>query len=228
MKKSHPAQVFIIDDHPVLVAGLTALIEKAGDLAVSGSAESTDALPDNLRAAPPDLFILDIHLKSSDGFEALKQLQQRFTGTPVLVFSMHDESFYAERALQSGARGYLMKTEDPGQILKAIRKVLGGEFYVSSRLQSLLFAQLDSSSPTPPIKNPIRKLTNRELQVIQLIGNGKNNREIAAIMNIRLKTVEAHRFRIKEKLNLKHSTELIQFAVHWVQREGVFHNNASA
>lgn len=119
---------------------------------------------------------------------------------------MHDEAFYAERALQSGAKGYLMKTESPTLILKAIRKVLDGEFYVSSRLQSLLFAQLDSSSSAPPLRNPIRKLTNRELQVIQLIGSGKNNREIAAIMNIRLKTVEAHRFRIKEKLNLKHST----------------------
>ena len=228
MTKSHPAQVFIVDDHPVLIAGLTSLLEKTDDLVVLGSAASAEALPDQFDPQPPDIFILDIHLKNSDGFEALKTIQQHYSGVPTLVFSMHDEAFYAERALQSGAKGYLMKTESPSLILKAIRKVLKGEYYVSSRLQSLLFAQLDSSSSAPPLMNPIRKLTNRELQVIQLIGSGKNNREIAAIMNIRLKTVEAHRFRIKEKLNLKHSTELIQFAVHWVQREGVSQDNATA
>ena len=204
------------------------MLEKTEDLVVLGSAASADTLPDRFDPQPPDIFVLDIHLKSSDGFEALRLIQQRYPGVPTLVFSMHDEAFYAERALQSGAKGYLMKTEPPNLILKAIRKVLRGEYYVSSRLQSLLFAQLDSSSSAPPLRNPISKLTNRELQVIQLIGSGKNNREIAAIMNIRLKTVEAHRFRIKEKLNLKHSTELIQFAVHWVQREGVIQNNATA
>ncbi len=219
MKQSHPAKVFIIDDHPVLLAGLVALLEKPDDIEVCGTATSTESVPKVIKP-PPDLFIVDIYLKTSDGFDLLKLLQQRFPQTPVMVFSMHDEVFYAERALHSGAKGYLMKSESPTQILRAIRNMLSGELYISERLKSLLFSQLDTTSPGQ-ITNPIKKLTNRELQVIQLMGQGKNNREIAVIMNIRLKTVEAHRFRIKEKLNLRHSTELIQFAIHWVQREGV-------
>lgn len=227
MTKSHPAQILIVDDHPVLVAGLTALIDKTDDLRVCGSADSVESLAAALETVTPGLFVLDIHLRTSDGFEVLKELRQHFFQTPVLVFSMHDEAFYAERALQAGAKGYLMKTEASSEVLHAIRKLLRGELYVSDRLQSLLLARLDTTS-SEPVANPIKKLTNRELQVIQLIGKGKNNREIASVMDIRLKTVEAHRFRIREKLNLKHSTELIQFAVHWVQREGVDRESVTA
>lgn len=227
MKKDHPAHIFVIDDHPVLVAGITTLLEKSGEFSVAGSAETFEAASLSLGREPPDVIVLDINLGTSDGFDALRSLLEKFPDIPVLVFSMHDEAFYAERALQSGAKGYLMKTENPGHILKAIRTLLAGNIYVSERLKSLLFSQLDSSA-APQVTNPIKKLTNRELQVIQLIGKGKNNREIAGVMNIRLKTVEAHRFRIKEKLNLKHSTELIQFAIHWVQRETNFRSDVSA
>ncbi len=211
----------------MLVGGLRSLLEDAQGVEVCGSAISVDLIPERLKSAPPDIFIVDIYFKFSEGFEILKGVQLKFPQSSILVFSMHDEAFYAERALHSGAKGYIMMNESSGEILRAIRQVADGGLYVSDRLKSILLSQLDTSSKQE-IVNPIKKLTNRELQVIELIGQGKNNREISTQMNIRLKTVEAHRFRIKEKLNLKHSTELIQFAIHWLQREGRFDNALSS
>ncbi len=218
VSKSGKSKIFIVDHHPIVILGLTKLFENQPDLEVWGSARSAEEIPEAMAETPPDVFIVEILLHASDGFQMLGRLSQHYPQAKILVYSARDEAFYAERALQSGARGYLMKNESPEQIIAAVRKVLAGDFFVSNRLQSLLFSRLDNESSE--FANPVQKLSNRELQVIQLIGQGKSNREIAAILEIRLKTVEAHRFRIREKLNLKHSTELTQFAIHMVEREG--------
>ncbi len=232
VKNPIPYQIFIIDSHPVLADGLRALLEKAEGLAFAGACESVEAIPAAVRNDPPDVFMVDVYFKFSEALETLKHLQRAFPGVKVLVFSMHDEAFYAERTLQSGARGYIMMSEPSGQVLEAVRKVAEGHLYLSERLKSILFSQLDTTAaphagPVSLAPNPVKKLTNRELQVIELIGQGKDNREISDVMNIRLKTVEAYRFRIKDKLNLRHSTELIQFAIHWLQREDNFNQVAA-
>ncbi len=224
MKKDNHYRIFIIDGHPVLAAGLRTLVEKAEDMEVCGCAGSVEAIPAETYSNRPDVFMVDIYFKVSEGFEILKQLQKLFPQAGILVFSMQDETFYAERTLQSGARGYIMMSEPSDEILHAVRQVASGNLYVSERLKTFLFSQLDpepvaDAADNTGVVNPIKKLTNRELQVIELIGQGKDNREISSTMNIRLKTVEAYRFRIKEKLNLRHSTELIQFAIHWLQRD---------
>jgi len=219
VKKPGPSKIFIIDDHPVVAIGLAKLFADEPDLEVCGSARSAEEIPDSFTSAPPDLFMVEIMLHAADGLQVLTRLAERYPRAEILVYSARDESFYAERVLQSGAKGYIMKSESPERVVIAARRVLRGDFYISSRLQSLLFSNMDSE--TSGFVNPVRKLSNRELQVLQLIGQGKSNREISSILDIRLKTVEAHRFRIREKLNLKHSTELTQFAIHMVEREGV-------
>ncbi len=209
----------MIDDHPIVAIGLTCLFEKDPESKVCGSADSAEAIPETFGSNPPDLFIIEINLYGADGFEILKQLARRCPNAKSLIFSHRDESFYAERALQCGATGYVMKSEAPDRILEAAKKVLAGEFYVSERLQAIL---LSGAFPEPQSENPnpVKSLSSRELQVLQLIGQGRSNREIARTMRIRQKTVEAHRFRIREKLNLRHGAELTQFAVHWVEQSG--------
>lgn len=211
-----PYKIFIIDDQPVFVAGLTVIIEKAGDFIVCGSADSWDSLPKDLTSNPPDLFIVEIFLRRSDGFRLLSLLRRHFTSSSILVYSVQDEALCGERALQSGAKGYLMKSDNLEIITQAVRKLAEGHVYLSSRLQGLLFSQLSCQNATPTNKLLLRDLTNRELQIIQFIGKGKSNAEIAAVMNLQVKTVEAHRSRIKKKLKLKHTTELIRYAVYWV------------
>lgn len=221
MKKQNPYRIFIIDDQPVFIAGLTVIIERESAFKVCGSANSWETLPSDLKADPPNLFIVEIFLRKSDGFRLLSRLRRHFPGSAVLVYSIQDESVCGKRALQSGAKGYLMKSDNLEIIHQAIRRLAEGHLYLSNRLQSLLFncAPATNSSSDNVL---LKELTNRELQIIQFIGQGRSNTEIAAAMKLRVKTVEAHRSRIKKKLNLKHSTELIRYAVYWLGAGNVF------
>jgi DNA-binding NarL/FixJ family response regulator len=210
------AKVLVIDDHPIVRQGLTQLINQEPDLVVCGSAEDAGAGLRAIAANRPDIVILDISLDGPDGLSALKDIRVNDAALPVLVLSMHDESLYAERALRAGASGYIMKQEATEKVLEAIRRIRGGEVYVSDRIAKRLLREIVGPSSGKP---PIEALTDRELAVFRLIGKGRGTREIADELHISIKTVESYQAHIKEKLSLKNARELVQRAVEWVTRE---------
>ena len=164
--------------------------------------------------------ILDISLKRSHGLElASKDLKHTHPSLPVLVLSMHDEALYAERALRAGARGYITKEEATVDVLSAVRKVLGGQVYLSDRMSARMVQKMVGGQ-SKPAASPAELLTDRELQVFQMIGCGRGTRQIAEELRVGIKTVESYRARIKEKLNLGDASDLLQHAIHWVQNEG--------
>ncbi len=204
--------VLIVDDHPIVRQGLSQLINAEGDLEVCGDAASVKEALDLLGTAEPDVVILDLSLPDSDGLELLKQIRKETRHLPVLVLSMHDESMYAERLLSAGANGYIMKQAAADQLLIALRRVLAGGVYVSEGLGSFMIERI-SGDGRRASANPIERLSNRELQVLNLIGQGRTTREVAETLNLSVKTVESHRQRIKKKLNLQTSAQLVKFAV---------------
>jgi DNA-binding NarL/FixJ family response regulator len=206
-------RVFLVDDHGIVRRGLTELINGQPDLVVCGQGDDAYGSLRAIRDARPDLCIVDVSLRDSDGIELLKELKAQVPDLPVLVLSMHDESLYGERALRAGARGYIMKQEAPDQILMAVRKVLAGQMYVSERMKAMLLDRLVRGSRSAVARLPMDRLTDRELEVFRMIGAGGSVKEIADRLFLSQKTVQAHREHIKEKLNLKSSAELIRFAV---------------
>ncbi len=211
-KARHKRKVFLVDDHPVLRQGLGRLIDDQPDLAICGEAESPVEAMRLLPAAKPDVVIVDLTLKGGDGLELCKQIRDRFTTLPILVVSMHDESLYAERALKAGARGYVMKQEPQETVMTALRTVAGGEVYLSAKMSAKLlrsFSGVKSDGDLPPLE----RLTDRELEIFRLIGDGHSVRTIAEKLFLSTKTVEAHKEHIKQKLNLKSSNELLQYAI---------------
>jgi DNA-binding NarL/FixJ family response regulator len=211
-KPQQKQKVFLIDDHPVLRKGLGRLIDDQPDLAMCGEAESPVEAMRLLPAAKADVVIVDLTLKGGDGLELCKQIRDRFATLPILVVSMHDESLYAERALKAGARGYVMKQEPQETIMSALRLVAGGEVYLSPAMSAKLlrsFSGVKSDSDLAPLE----RLTNRELEIFRLIGEGQSVRTIAEKLFLSTKTVEAHKEHIKLKLNLKSSNELLQYAI---------------
>ena len=211
------ATVLLVDDHPIVRQGLTQLINQEPDLGVCGHAEDAKSALHAIATCRPDIVILDISLNGPDGFEVLKDIRMRDEALPVLVLSMHDESLYAERALRAGANGYIMKQEATERVLQAIRRIRGGEVYVSDRIAERLLRQIVSSPVSG--KSPMEALTDRELAVFRLIGKGRGTREIADDLHISVKTVESYQAHIKEKLSLKNARELVQHAFQWVTRE---------
>lgn len=209
---SSKKRVFLVDDHPIVRQGLAQLIDSEPDLAVIGQGEDAYASLKAMRDARPDLALVDISLKDADGLELLKELKAQGAEFPVLILSMHDESLYAERALRAGARGYVMKQEPPDVLLGAIRRVLAGEIYVSPKMGATLLRRMVGSREVNAT-SPMERLTDRELEVFRLIGAGQSVREIADKLCLSVKTVEAHREHIKEKLSLKTSAELLRFAI---------------
>ena len=205
-------RVFIVDDHPIVRQGLVQLINNEPDLQIVGQGEDAYAALKAMRAAKPDVALVDISLKDADGLELLKELKAQGAEFPVLILSMHDESLYAERALRAGARGYVMKQEPPDVLLGAIRRVLAGEIYVSPKMGATLLRRMVGSREVNAT-SPMERLTDRELEVFRLIGAGQSVREIADKLCLSVKTVEAHREHIKEKLSLKTSAELLRFAI---------------
>ena len=214
-RPENKARILIADDHPVFREGLVQLIERERDLCCCGETDGVVATEAAVARLKPDLLVLDLRLKDGDGLALIKSLIGRFPTLLVLVLSEHDETLYAERALRAGARGYLMKAEAANAVLDAIRTILQGELYVSRKMSALALRKLlDGSSE--PSGNYLEHLTDRELQVFQMIGSGQGTAKIAAELHVSPKTIESHRENIKHKLGLRNAVDLLCHAVHWV------------
>ncbi len=211
-------KILLVDDHPFMRAGLAQLIERQADLAVAGEAGNPAEAIRELAKGRPDLVLTDITMPGRSGLEFIKDLQAQYPSLPILVVSMHDETIYAERALRAGARGYIMKEAGGDNLLAAIRQVLKGEVYVSPALSTRILNDLSSRKPRGS-SSPIEKLTDREFEVLQLIGHGKSTRDIAEQLHLSPKTVDVHRGHIKEKLELTDTTALVRYAVRWVESQ---------
>jgi DNA-binding NarL/FixJ family response regulator len=208
-------KVFLVDDHPLVREWLTQLIHRENDLEVCGEAEDVPDAVARIEQTRPDIVIADISLKKTHGLELVKDLQSRLPSLPVLILSMHDESLYAERVLRAGAKGYITKQEATKKILFAIRQVLSGQIYVSEAMATRMLHKLVLGRQQEH-SSPIERLTDRELEVFQLIGKGEGTRRIAEELHLGIKTVESYRARIKEKLKLTDGTQLLQQAILWV------------
>lgn len=208
------AKIFLVDDHPLVREWLTNLIHQQSDLSVCGEAESAPEALEAISRLKPEIAIVDISLKSGSGIELIKNLKTVQPRVAVIVLSMHEEDLYAERALRAGARGYIMKRETARKVIAAIRQVLEGKLYLSERLTAMFAAKfVDAGAAT--ISPSITQLSDRELEVFQLLGQGYETRQIAESLNISMKTVQAFCARIKEKLNLSSATELLREAIRW-------------
>jgi len=208
-------KVMIVDDHPLIRQGVARLVQQEQDLAICGEAEDTAEAIEAIAATRPDIVVLDITLKTSNGVELLAMLHKRFPDLPVLILSMHDEAIYAERTLRAGARGYVMKQDSPEKLIEAIRRVLAGEVYLSEAMTARVLKKIADGMP-PQEPSPQDMLSARELEVFRLIGQGTATRDIADRLQVSVKTVDAHRANIKKKLDLKSGAELVQHAIKWV------------
>jgi DNA-binding NarL/FixJ family response regulator len=206
--------VFVVDDHPIVRQGLTLMINQEPDLAVCGDAEEMHAALSAINTTLPDILIVDISLSGPDGLELLKNIRLTQPRLPVLILSMHDESIYAERALRAGANGYIMKQEATEKVLVALRRILSGEIYVSERIANSMLRHYVRGSSAPE-HSSIADLSDRELEVFRLIGEGHPTRQIAEVLHLSVKTVESYQAHIKEKLSLRSARELVQHAVEW-------------
>jgi DNA-binding NarL/FixJ family response regulator len=209
--------IFVVDDHPLMRQGLTQLINSEPDLYVCGEAEDAPHALTGISAKHPDLVIVDISLQGNNGIELTKSIKALYKDLRVMVLSMHDEHVYAQRVLRAGANAYVMKQEAPDRVIQAIRRTLSGDIYVSEKVGAQILHQIVSGRPGSA--SPIDSLSDRELEIIQLIGEGRTTREIAGSLNVSVKTVESHRAHIKEKLDLKNAAELVQYCVQWVEQE---------
>jgi DNA-binding NarL/FixJ family response regulator len=211
-------KVFVVDDHPIVRQGLALLISQEADLAVCGEAEEMHSALSAIPGVRPDILIVDISLNGPDGLELLKNIRLTSPRLPVLILSMHEESIYAERALRAGANGYIMKQEATEKVLVALRRILSGEIYVSDRIaNSMLRHYVRGVNPSP--QSSVSDLTDRELEVFRLIGEGQGTRQIAEALHLSVKTVESYQQHIKEKLSLRSARELVRHAVQWNVRE---------
>jgi DNA-binding NarL/FixJ family response regulator len=216
--KKDAMRVLIVDDHPLLRKGVGQLIDQERDLVVVGEAEDAHKAITAVETTRPDVALIDISLSGTSGIELLKNLKVRFPKLKMLVLSMHDESVYAHRALRAGASGYIMKQEGTERVLTALRKVLRGEVYLSDRLGNRMLHTLVNGGGSLAT-SPVEELSDRELEVFNLIGQGHGTRPIAEKLHLSIKTIESHRAHIKEKLNLQSASELVHHAIQWVQSE---------
>jgi DNA-binding NarL/FixJ family response regulator len=212
--------VLIVDDHPMMRQGLAQLINNEPDLFACGEAEGGQQALTFVGSTLPDLVLADISLPDKHGLELIKDLQVLHPGLPVLVVSMHDESLYAERVLRAGGRGYIMKQEGGKKMIDAIRTVLGGQIYVSEKMSAKIL-EIFSGRRSETSGSSIEKLTDREFEVFQLIGQGKGTRQVAEALHLSVKTIEVHRLHIKEKLELDDAPSLVRYAVRWVETQRV-------
>ncbi|OGH55724.1 MAG: DNA-binding response regulator [Candidatus Lindowbacteria bacterium RIFCSPLOWO2_12_FULL_62_27] len=218
--KAKQAKVFIVDDHPIVRRGLAQLINQEADLVVCGEAETIQATLDQWEKSAPDVALVDLSLKAESGLELIKDIKVRYPAVPVLVLSMHDETFYAERAIRAGAEGYIMKQQASDLVLAAIRRVLGGEIYLSEPMAAKILRRASGEQPDQ-LPSPMERLSDRELEVFRLIGTGLGTRKIAEQLSRSVKTVETYREHIKEKLDLKGASELTQAAFQWLQSQNM-------
>jgi DNA-binding NarL/FixJ family response regulator len=208
--------IYIVDDHCMIRRGLTALIGAEPDMQVCGQAEDVGKATTEIIKLRPDIVIADISLKGNSGLELVKNIKAFDSNIQVLVLSMHDESIYALRALKAGARAYLMKGDLAEKIIEAIRRIGKGHLYVSDNVAGQMLSQLTIGSSFET-DSPVSSLSDRELEVVTLIGSGFPTRQIAAKLHISIKTVETHRAHIKRKLRIENATQLVQFCVRWVE-----------
>jgi DNA-binding NarL/FixJ family response regulator len=211
-------RILIVDDHPMMRQGLVQLIENEPDLASWGEADTAAQALALMSARKPDLVLVDISLPDKNGLELIKDIQALHPGLPVLVFSMHDEALYAERVLRAGGRGYIMKQEGGKKLMDAVRHVLRGQIYVSEKMSAKIL-EVFSGRRTDAFDSPLEKLSDREFEVFQLIGQGKGTRDIAEHLHLSVKTVEVHRANMKRKLDLKTGTDLVRYAIRWLDAQ---------
>jgi DNA-binding NarL/FixJ family response regulator len=211
-------RILLVDDHAVVRFGIAQLINRENDLVVVGEEEDASNALSAISALKPHLVIADISLKDSSGLELMRNIKAQFTKLPVLVVSTHDESIYAEIAFRAGALGYLMKQEALEKVVTAIRRVLSGAIYVSETLGAKMLQQ-QVRGQKDVNESPVKTLSDRELEVFQLIGQWKKTKEIAQELHLSIKTIEYYREQIKRKLDLKSASELTHYATSWVQRE---------
>lgn len=207
-----PAKVFIVDDHPLFRRGLAEVINQEEDLEVCGEAEDAAEALEAIERVKPDLLIVDLSLKGRSGLDVIKAIRARTHKRPILVLSMHDESLYASRALRAGARGYLMKSEATEKVGEAVRRVLHGDIVLSEAMTARMLESVSTGSQTKP-DTPLSRLSDRELEVFQLIGQGLSTREIAQRLYLSVKTIETYRAHVMEKLSLHSAAELVRWAV---------------
>jgi len=217
-RQDNRTRILLVDDHAVVRFGIAQLINRQNDLVVCGEEEDASHALSAIDKVKPDLVIADISLKDSSGLELMRNIKAQYSALPVLVVSAHDETVYAEIAFRAGALGYLMKQGAIENILTAIRRVLAGNIYVSEALAARMLQQ-QVRGKTDLQDSPVKGLSDRELEVFQLIGQWKKTGEIAAELHLSIKTIEYYREQIKRKLNLKNAAELTQHATAWVQRE---------
>lgn len=214
-------KIMVVDDHTIVLHGLTQLINNSTDLEVSLQSDSAEAAIALLKTSPtPDLVVTDISLPGLSGIDLTKTITSLYPNLPVLVLSMHDEMVHGERAFRAGAKGYLTKQEATEKVVIAIRKILAGEEYLSERMQSLLLKQVRSKNKTG-IVSILAGLTDREYEIFRLIGMGMTSSEIATKLTRSVKTIEAHRANLKQKLGLRNAIELNRFAANYADRERV-------
>jgi DNA-binding NarL/FixJ family response regulator len=217
--KSAAKRVLIVDDHPMMRQGLAQLIDNEPDLKVAAEADTGGEGLDIVVAQKLDLAVLDISLPDKNGLELIKDIRSINPELPILIISMHDEALYAERVLRAGARGYIMKQEGGKKLLQAIRQVLTGQIYVSEKMSARILETFSGRRPDESA-SPLSRLSDREFEVFQLIGQGKGTKDIAQHLSLSVKTVEVHRAKIKEKLNLTTATDLVRHAVRWSEAQG--------
>ena len=216
--KEKVTRIMLVDDHPIVREGLAESINREPDLLVCAQAEDHQEALKCFEAARPDLVVIDLMLKSSSGLELIKDIHARWPRVLLLVVSMHDETLFAERVLRAGAQGYITQQEATRDILLAIRRVLAGGIYLNERTASSVLARL--ASKTQAVSDSVADLlADREMQVFELTGQGLSTREIAGQLHIDMKTVDTYRARIKEKLSLKTSSELLQLAIRWSKNQ---------
>ncbi|MBI1371654.1 MAG: response regulator [Phycisphaera sp.] len=212
-------RVMIVDDHPIVRRGLAETIRQESDLEVCCEAEDARAAIAAIREGKPDVAVVDLTLKDIGGLELIKQIRAIDEDVIMLVLSMHDESLYAERCLRAGAKGYIMKQEGSERLVTALRTVLAGQVYLSEKMSARLLGKMVGGG-TSAGASPLEALSDRELEVFELLGRGLGTRNIAERLCVSIKTVESHREHIKQKLNIKNATELVQHATQWVMSEG--------
>jgi DNA-binding NarL/FixJ family response regulator len=208
------SRVFLVDDHPLVREGLANLINEQNDLVVCGEAEDSAGAITGIGKTRPDVALVDISLKNESGLELVKNLESQFPLVALIVLSMHDEALYAERALRAGARGYVMKRESTRSVLASIRRVLEGGVYVSERVVNSMARRFSSSSKGAE-SSPVERLSDRELEIFRLLGQGRTTAQIAEDLHLSLKTVQAYCARAKEKFGVSSLGELLRAAIRW-------------
>jgi DNA-binding NarL/FixJ family response regulator len=212
------SKILIVDDHPIVREGLIRLINRQPDLVVCGEAETTAEAFQAISQCQPDLSVIDLFLKECSGLDLIRDVHARYPKHPILVLSIQEETLYAERVLQMGARGYIMKQEGTENLIKAIRQVLDGKIYLSEKMSSKLLDVLATGKREPGVAS-VEQLSNRELEVFELIGRGFGTREIAERLSVSIKTIESYRANIKLKMKLENASELVHHAFQWVQSQ---------